>query len=213
MDFQTIRKEQSLFQVETKFFQVGGIGFGYFKEVLRLPLPEGYERMFEEEYCLCTNHHTSATSDEGLMNDQTAVLSRKTKPENLLSLYDFPQKAEDLMTFLLPMDCSGTRQLITRSHKAEPKRGPRCKTWSKYIGVTRNGNKWQSLISVNKRKTYIGSYDTERECAVAFDFHCILVHGLKARTNFSYTKGDLVSMLQSYKQNSDSLVPETLNSH
>jgi hypothetical protein len=57
---------------------------------------------------------------------------------------------------------------------------------SKYRGVSRNGNKWQVLIMINRKKTYIGNYDSEEDAAKAYDQYAIKYHGDKARTNFFY---------------------------
>ena len=67
---------------------------------------------------------------------------------------------------------------------------------STFIGVSKNGPSWQSMITVEKRKIYIGTYKTEREAAIAFDFYSILIHTMEGKTNFSYTKGQLYTHFQ-----------------
>ena len=56
------------------------------------------------------------------------------------------------------------------------KRGQR---GSKYRGVSKNGNQWQVLIMINKKKRYIGNS--------FYDIVAIQNHGNKAKTNFYYT--------------------------
>ena len=66
---------------------------------------------------------------------------------------------------------------------------------SAYIGVFKNGPNWQSLISIDKKKTYIGTYLTEIEAARAFDYYSILLHGLTAVTNLDYSKRDILELI------------------
>ncbi len=58
---------------------------------------------------------------------------------------------------------------------------------SKYRGVSKNGNQWQVLIKINKKKRYIGNYKNEEEAASSYDIVAIQNHGNKAKTNFYYT--------------------------
>ena len=39
---------------------------------------------------------------------------------------------------------------------------------------------------INRKKTYIGNYDSEEDAAKAYDQYAIKYHGDKARTNFFY---------------------------
>ena len=62
----------------------------------------------------------------------------------------------------------------------------RKKTSSNYRGVSKNGNKWQVLIMINKKTCYIGSYISEEIAAKIYDILAIKNWGIKARTNFKY---------------------------
>uniref|UniRef100_A0A7S3JBB2 AP2/ERF domain-containing protein n=1 Tax=Euplotes harpa TaxID=151035 RepID=A0A7S3JBB2_9SPIT len=98
--------------------------------------------------------------------------------------------------------------VISKQEKAVSKAGPASRKRSSFIGVSKNGHNWQALISVNKRKTYIGSYRSERDAAVAFDFYCILLHSFCAKTNFSYSKTEILDMIANYMSNDDEFKPE-----
>ena len=64
----------------------------------------------------------------------------------------------------------------------------RGKRWSKYRGVSKNGNQWQVLIMLHKRKSYIGTYSTEEMAARIYDILSIRNRGVKAKTNFLYNE-------------------------
>lgn len=70
------------------------------------------------------------------------------------------------------------------------------KRGSKFRGVSRNGNQWQVLIMVLKKKRYVGSYSDEEEAARAYDKATLQNHGLKAKTNFDYTPEELEEILK-----------------
>jgi hypothetical protein len=49
----------------------------------------------------------------------------------------------------------------------------------------------------------LGTYKTQKEAAVMFDFHSLVVHYKWAKVNFNYSAGDLIKMIQVFKQNSN----------
>ena len=51
------------------------------------------------------------------------------------------------------------------------------------------------MIMGDFKKFYIGAIDDEKEAAILYDKLSILLHGLKAKTNFSYSKRDITNIL------------------
>ena len=62
---------------------------------------------------------------------------------------------------------------------------------SKYRGVSKNGNYWQVLIMINKKKFYLGNYPSEDLAARIYDIQAIKSRGIKARTNFVYDNNQM----------------------
>ena len=93
----------------------------------------------------------------------------------------------------LHLICDEDSVLISKKSKLAPRGNSNRR--SAYIGVFKNGSNWQSLISIDKKKTYIGTYLTEFEAARAFDYYSILLHGLTAVTNLNYSKRDIFELI------------------
>ena len=64
-----------------------------------------------------------------------------------------------------------------------------------YFGVDKNGPNWQTLISINRRKTYVGTFMSEVKAARAFDFYSMLIHLDSAKTNFNYNKIQAIALV------------------
>ena len=77
---------------------------------------------------------------------------------------------------------------------------------SHYIGVSKNGDVWQALIMIDKKKTYIGTYRTEVDAAKAYDFYAIALKHLSAKTNFDYTLNEIKNMVANYYTNQGTYV-------
>lgn len=71
---------------------------------------------------------------------------------------------------------------------------------SKFRGVSKNGNQWQVLIMINKKKRYIGNYKSENDAARAYDIVAIQNHGKKAKTNFFYTLYEIEKIKNMYSK-------------
>ena len=65
---------------------------------------------------------------------------------------------------------------------------------SDYIGVSRNGRKWQALIMEGPIKRYLCLVNVQEDAARSYDKHALVLHGLQAKTNFEYTKAQLFAL-------------------
>jgi hypothetical protein len=68
---------------------------------------------------------------------------------------------------------------------------------SRFRGVSKNGNHWQVLIMVKKVKKYLGSYSNEEEAARIYDKVALKYHGIKAKTNYNYSKEEIEKIVLS----------------
>ena len=59
---------------------------------------------------------------------------------------------------------------------------------SRYKGVTKNKKKWQAYIRIKNKNIYLGSYSSEKTAAKIYDIMLIKKNGIKAKTNFKYTR-------------------------
>ena len=67
---------------------------------------------------------------------------------------------------------------------------------SKYRGVSKNGNQYQVLIMINKKKMYIGSYPVEEDAARIYDILTLKFRGIKAKTNYYYSYEQIKKILE-----------------
>lgn len=155
-------------------------------------------------FCLCDLDSKPTNNCDNLYKEIVPLEPSKTGKKKWIEEYDFSDKIELLsgviQGLLKPGDNSVQKIIIKSKRKSNNAKG---KKWSKrrssFIGVSRNGTSYQVLIAVNGRKTYLGSFDDEREAALTFDFYSILLHSVEANTNFSYTAYNIREMIKNYK--------------
>ena len=76
------------------------------------------------------------------------------------------------------------------------KHGDKSYRGSRYWGVSKNKSKWQVMITLNHYKEYSGGFSDELEAARIYDRKSICTYGLKAKTNFSYTKQEVLEIVK-----------------
>lgn len=184
------------------FNDVGGVS-------RTLEVPEKMKKA-QSESTACTLPKVQSTLKKTTIKFKNEESDKSKAKKNLmLKLGNFNERATSLLQVINSMSSTNV-VLVTSKKKAQSRRGPVSNKRSEYIGVSRNGPHWQSLITIKKRKTYIGSYRDERDAALAFDFYSLLLHSLTAKTNFDYTKQDILLMIENFKSHDGKFKPEIL---
>lgn len=76
---------------------------------------------------------------------------------------------------------------------------------SLYRGVSKNGKKWQTIVSYKKNYQYYGVYPTEEFAARVYDIISIKNKGIKAKTNFIYDLHQIQKISETNIFNSDNI--------
>ena len=117
----------------------------------------------------------------------------RPKKKARVSDLDFTNHFQKLKDFVRQIN-DDNKILFSGKQKSSSRANASAKRTS-YFGVNKNGPNWQSLISINKKKTYVGTFMTEREAGEVFDFYSMLLHRSGALTNFSYTKSQIERLI------------------
>lgn len=117
--------------------------------------------------------------------------------QNLSNTYFWERR--NILLQMLESYADDNAVLITSTQKSSKKAGgkgfikrPR---GSQFRGVSKNKSKWQVMIMGNFKKMYFGAIEDEEEAARFYDKLAIVSHGIKARTNFDYTRRDIIDIL------------------
>ncbi|CAI2360436.1 unnamed protein product [Moneuplotes crassus] len=96
-------------------------------------------------------------------------------------------------------DCSKSpdQVMIASNPKKEIRLGGQVSKYrgSIFRGVSMNGYKWQVFFTNKNKKQYIGVVQTKEQAASLYDIFEILHHGMKSKTNYSYTRDQLAEIL------------------
>ena len=142
--------------------------------------------------CSKSNH---IENEDNKSNKQESFSSKPRRTPRFKSL-NFQFNLQRLIEYLdfAPNNDSITFNRYTKStHRinASSKR-------TSYFGVNKNGPNWQTLITVNWRKTYVGTFMTEVEAAKVYDFFSMLLNLNSAKTNFNYTKEQAMQLISEF---------------
>lgn len=144
------------------------------------------------------------SDDLGLSNENTQENSTTTK----LSVETVAKKDNDPNEFmkeerrklLLKLQNSQDDKVIftkrSKKLRKNAKHDDESYRGSRYWGVSRNKCKYQVMITLNHYKEYNGGFSSEIEAARVYDKKSICTFGLKAKTNFDYSKQEVVEILK-----------------
>lgn len=89
------------------------------------------------------------------------------------------------------------KKMVNQKKKKREIMDEKNKRKSIYRGVSKNGNKWQTIIHYKKKKEYIGVYPSEELAARIYDIIALKNRGIKAKTNFIYSISQINNIIES----------------
>jgi hypothetical protein len=134
---------------------------------------------------------------------------KKTEKSEIGSLIN-----DERRRLLKKLDSCDDERIIFKRREKNSKKDPKVSAdtyrGSRYWGVSKNKSKWQVsnylrqdiltfikvMITLNHFKDYKGGFDSEDEAARMYDRKSICTFGLKAKTNFDYTKRQVCEILR-----------------
>ena len=160
-----------------------------------------------DKFCLCDVGYPCAVTKK----NTSEVKQNTRKGTKTIHKYDFSKSIQQLYQTLAPMLGNGLP--VTRVAKKSQACATKniSKRRSRFTGVTKNSSNYQTLIVVKGKKIYVESYAKEEHAALTFDFYSMLLHGVKAITNFKYTADIIVSILDAYTANGNSFDPHVVS--
>jgi hypothetical protein len=144
-------------------------------------------------------------SESTLISKETTICKKKRDRKRNKEIFRplIIESVEDVLNRICDQSCPD-EILFRRAEKSSiaPNHVP-IKPRARYIGVSQNGTNWQSLIAINNVKVYLGTFRTQKEAAIMFDFHSMVIKYKSARVNFNYTSNELLQMIEIFQKNNN----------
>lgn len=172
------------------------------------------------DYCWCSDDVSSTTPQEdhtshnsvkfqaATSNDEDKSTKEHSEPlKQRKRKNNMPDVAENLNNLLEQISNNQQIHFKATTKSSRGLHNGTSKRRSQFIGVLRNGHRWQVLINVGKKKRYIGTYEDEQTAALVHDFFSIGINCLNAKTNFSYDQELVKDMIAEYLRNQELFDP------
>lgn len=169
------------------------------------PLTDMYDNnkgIFHSQEASNSQSETELESYTKLETDHVdAQKPKKTRGKKKNDKLDINEFVSDERRRLLKKleSCEEERTIFKRrvkNNKKDPKISADNYRGSRFWGVSKNKSKWQVMITLNHYKEYKGGFESEEEAARMYDKKSICTFGLKAKTNFDYSKREVLEILR-----------------
>lgn len=147
-------------------------------------------------FCSCesskVNLEASISDDKSFSNKVVKRRARRSRSFDITS---------SINALLYKIRCGELSDRDFQNKAVSKSRNLSLRRSSKFIGVSQNGDNWQAMINSGRGKQYIGTYASELEAGIAYDFYSFAVHQCSRKTNFSYDATIFETIAKSYFQN------------
>ena len=161
-----------------------------------------HQIVYDAQYLLknyCLWQQDLASTRENLSESIIVPKSLRCRKKNKLLKTRNTQHGLKRLQIILKNTVDRNQVVVHRSAKSRhSSKSSKSTRRSRYIGVSKNGDVWQSLIMIDKKKTYIGSYLSEDDAARSYDLYALILKHLSARTNFDYTLPQIRDMVRDH---------------
>ena len=166
-------------------------------DITVVELTQGFKAIVDKQYeKLVTQHRWFAAKTKASVYAKSSSVIRTVKPQTQVSLHNFivsqylhgrfdPTLKHTTFNNKNPLDCRIANLLNGNDRKAvmRNRKGKR-NTLSKYKGVRKMSGKFRAFIFDGETNINLGSWDSERNAAMAYDAAAFVLFGSAAHYNF-----------------------------